>query len=857
MALYRTGTASLSADGVITGQGTKWRDPLTLIRTGATIIFLDDGIKLAVISDIISDTEMRAITTDGATATESKYVILLNDSLTVDGMAQDVAETLRYYQSKETVIEEALDFFRDFDLEGLKKMVEQVLKSEANAKQSETNAKNSEMLAEDFKNETEQIKNETQSIKDGAVGEITTAKDNALQEVGTTKESALSEISTAKETSLQEMEVVKQETFDARDEAESAEMGANQAKADSETAKTDAEKARDKAKEYADSIDPLSFLKKENNLQDLADRAAAWLNVRPIGSTPLSADPVNDYDATTKRWVENLVGAGITGPTMNGIMNYGVGVAVSWISRAYIPPYLQPLDGQLLEREKFPDLWMHAQQHGVISDADWLADQTKRGSYSDGDGQTTFRVPDWNGIQGGSIPGVFFKGGSGTYDKVMALNAAPNIKGTVTPMYPNVSHIPLEDLGGAITNIAIETNGYSYPRNVAPGVAFRRGIQFDASLYHPSYGRNGATEVVPNRVSGVWCVRANGSFVAANTSWNVINGDEKAPDAGTVVSGGEVISRYDIDGKVHIRAHYSVKGKYLQDAWAETKLINDQGNNVATSELHPGSTFALRYDTPLENGVTIGGVFRSVSTGKTVVNMYGQTEANGYSTMYFTLGKDGNVNYPSRVMQLNEANDVIIFKNPLVTDAVRAGAFSSRANDRYANFLAYDTPGVDGGCVIETGSSFSAHGFYFFTTAVDGNKVGKILSSTRGLVMFEGSDRSWKENIVDAKEGSLYRIEKIRIREYDWKDGGYHERGWIAQELQEVDPQYVSGTGIGDDKLSVSTKALIADLIGAVQTLSKEEKEKDEVINSMKLEIESLKTGFDEMKAAIAALASK
>lgn len=307
MALYRTGTASLSADGVITGQGTKWRDPLTLIRTGATIIFLGDEIKLAVISDIISDTEMRAITTDGATATESKYVILLNDSLTVDGMAQDVAETLRYYQSKETVIEEALDFFRDFDLEGLKKMVEQVLKSEANAKQSETNAKNSEMLAEDFKNETEQIKNETQSIKDGAVGEITTAKDNALQEVGTTKESALSEISTAKETSLQEMEVVKQETFDARDEAESAEMGANQAKADSETAKTDAEKARDKAKEYADSIDPISFLKKENNLQDLADRAAAWLNVRPDGPTSLSAEPVEDMDSATMGWVKKFV----------------------------------------------------------------------------------------------------------------------------------------------------------------------------------------------------------------------------------------------------------------------------------------------------------------------------------------------------------------------------------------------------------------------------------------------------------------------------------------------------------------------------------------------------------------------
>lgn len=850
MALYRTGTASLSADGVITGQGTKWREPLSLIRTGATIIFLDGEIKLAVISDIISDTEMRAIATDGATATDSKYVILLNDSLTVDGMAQDVAETLRYYQSKETVIEEALNFFRDFDLKGLEAMVEQVKKSEENAKVSETNAKNSENAAEGFKNEAEQIKVDTQEIKDGAVGEITTAKDSGLQEITTAKDTGLQEISTAKSDALQEMEAVKQEAFEARDAAKQSASNAAISETGSEAAKTDAEKARDKAKEYADSIDPLTFLKSANNLSDLADRLQSWLNLRPEGSLPLGGDAVLPYDAPTLRQVENLVGAGTTGPTLNGIMNYGVGMPVPWVSRAYIPPYLQPLDGQLLEREKFPDLWSHAQQHGVISDAAWLADPTKRGSYSDGDGQTTFRVPDWNGVQDGSIPGVFFRGGSSATDKSIALNAAPNIKGTATPLYPGVSHIPLDDLGGAITNIAVETSGYSYPGNAVPGGSFRRGIQFDASLYHSSYGRNGATEVVPNRVSGVWCVRANGSFVAANTSWNVINGDESAPASGTVVSGGEMISRYDIGGKVHIRAHYSVKGKYLQDAWAETKLINDLNVNVATSELHPGSTFVLRYDTPLENGVTIGGMFRSVSTGKTVANIYGQTEANGDGTLFFTLGKDGNANYPARVMLLNEANDVVIFRNPLVSDAVRAGAFSSRANDRYANFLAYDTPGVDGGAVIETGSSISAHGFYFYTTAVDGNKVGKILSSSRGLVMFEGSDRSWKENITDAKPGYLDRIEQIKVREYDWKDGGYHERGWIAQELRDIDPQYVSGTGVGDDKLSVSTKALIGDLIGAVQTLSKQAKEQRE-------EIDNLKNEIAEMKEAIAALAAK
>ena len=98
MALYRRGTASMDADGTVHGTDTKWKDQLALIRVGATIVFLEQPIKLAVISDIVSDTELKAISTDGQTAANGKYVILLNDSLTVNGLAQNVAETLRYYQ---------------------------------------------------------------------------------------------------------------------------------------------------------------------------------------------------------------------------------------------------------------------------------------------------------------------------------------------------------------------------------------------------------------------------------------------------------------------------------------------------------------------------------------------------------------------------------------------------------------------------------------------------------------------------------------------------------------------------------------------------------------------------------------
>lgn len=146
MAIYRKGTASLAANGAVTGTGTDWKSPLSLIRVGATVIFLS-GSKPVIgsIAEIISDTEMSVINTDGATADDGIYTILLNDGLTVDGLAQDIAEALRYYQEKETSIQEIIDMLQDTDLEAqlkeMQKLRAQALESEQNAAESESMAK--------------------------------------------------------------------------------------------------------------------------------------------------------------------------------------------------------------------------------------------------------------------------------------------------------------------------------------------------------------------------------------------------------------------------------------------------------------------------------------------------------------------------------------------------------------------------------------------------------------------------------------------------------------------------------------------------------------------------------------------
>lgn len=228
MAIYRQGQASMDAQGYVTGYGTKWREQLTLIRPGATIFFLSQPLQAAVITEVISDTSIRAITTGGAVVQKTNYLILLHDSLTVDGLAQDVAETLRYYQGKESEFAGFIEIIKDFDWDKLQKIQEDVktnadaaAASQQAAKTSENNAKTSATNAANSKKGADTAKAAAESARDAA----NTAKTGA-------------------------------ET--ARKGAESARDAANTAKAGAESARDQAEEyAKQAAEPYKDLLQPL------------------------------------------------------------------------------------------------------------------------------------------------------------------------------------------------------------------------------------------------------------------------------------------------------------------------------------------------------------------------------------------------------------------------------------------------------------------------------------------------------------------------------------------------------------------------------------------------------------------------
>lgn len=83
-----------------------------------------------------------------------------------------------------------------------------------------------------------------------------------------------------------------------------------------------------------------------------------------------------------------------------------------WPNRASIPAGYIPADGQLLSRASYQAAFAGVNSGilPVVSDATWLANSINRGCYTPGNGTTTFRIPDLNGTQAGTVAAPFLRG---------------------------------------------------------------------------------------------------------------------------------------------------------------------------------------------------------------------------------------------------------------------------------------------------------------------------------------------------------------------------------------------------------------------------------------------------------------
>jgi hypothetical protein len=97
--------------------------------------------------------------------------------------------------------------------------------------------------------------------------------------------------------------------------------------------------------------------------------------------------------------------------------------------------------------------------------------------------------------------------------------------------------------------------------------------------------------------------------------------------------------------------------------------------------------------------------------------------------------------------------------------------------------------------------------------------VGSITTNASATAYNTSSDQRLKDNIVDAPSASD-DIDAIQVRSFDWKADGSHQKyGMVAQELQSVAPEAVSGDADSDDMMGVDYSKLVPMMLKEIQSL--------------------------------------
>ena len=180
---------------------------------------------------------------------------------------------------------------------------------------------------------------------------------------------------------------------------------------------------------------------------------------------------------------------------------YPVGSIRWWNGKAsMIPDGCVPLSGTLLNRASYPDLWADIQAgvYDVIEDTVWLSNPDRRWAFSVGDGSTTFRLPDYNGIQSGSIKSPVLRG-SGYSNPSIKSDAIRNITGSVNAIRMGIGWTPQST--GALLGKSASASG-----DANNGTSATMTIDIDASRVVPT-----ADENRPNSLFGIWIIQARGT----------------------------------------------------------------------------------------------------------------------------------------------------------------------------------------------------------------------------------------------------------------------------------------------------------------------------------------------------------
>ncbi len=300
------------------------------------------------------------------------------------------------------------------------------------------------------------------------------------------------------------------------------------------------------------------------------------------------------------------------------------------------------------------------------------------------------------------------------------------------------------------------------------------------SLYSGSVATTGTFE---SNATGAYIIFKDATSGGSNVGIGAVGDDC------FIMAGGSEKVRIDDSGNVGIGTN------------APTEKLDVQGNITATGVVK------------LDGGLATAPAY--TFDGDTNTGMYSPAA----DTLAFTEGG-------GEKMRINSAGKVLIgttsqgsygAKLRVLGGRIEASGYVATGNSSL--FLLggnYGAPTIE--CRSYTSYSSSTQKIMRFAGST-GTERGSITIAGVTTSYNTSSDERLKENISDAEDAGS-KIDAIRIRQFDWKDGGEHQDyGVIAQELQSVAPEAVSEGYDEEDMWSVDYSKLVPTLIKEIQTL--------------------------------------
>ncbi|AYW93611.1 hypothetical protein EGX47_21330 [Yersinia pseudotuberculosis] len=251
-------------------------------------------------------------------------------------------------------------------------------------------------------------------------------------------------------------------------------------------------------------------------------------------------------------------------------------LSVKWhMSRTNIPAGWAPLDGIILDRALWPDVWATIQVgYSLVTDESWIRDPILRACFSIGDGSTTFRIGDLNGKSDGSLGAVVLKGdGKNSFGEIGRIqgDAIRNITGdfgSLGGQLNNAYGIVIGSKNGVFAGHG--ESGRPTSANIGQPALGSEFIAFDASRVVPT--------AVENRV-----VNATGCYIIKLAGSALNEGQINALELATQIT--QLASR-----TTSLDADAFTASKVVNTAWTNLTLKNGwvpfQGEMVACRKVN-------------------------------------------------------------------------------------------------------------------------------------------------------------------------------------------------------------------------------------------------------------------------------